>query len=106
MTGRERETRAEVPLVDVEVGAADAASVHPQEYFVRLDFRNINIAICELSRCVVNDCFHGVIIRCGWFLAFWKEALVSCDNKQNKQVCKILRGGEAFALENESALGS
>jgi hypothetical protein len=45
-------------VVDVEVCAADTASVNAKKNFVGLDFGNGNIPVLEFTRGVINNGFH------------------------------------------------
>ena len=59
VTGCERESRSEFAFVDMEICSADAASVNTQKNLVGLDFGDINIAVFEFARGVVNNGFHN-----------------------------------------------
>ena len=59
VTRGEGEPWSELAFVDVEVCAADTASVNAKKNFVGLDFWNSNIPILEFTRSIVNNGFHN-----------------------------------------------
>jgi hypothetical protein len=58
VTRRQGKPWAEFTFVDVEIGAADPASVNAEKDFVGLDFGNCDFAVCKFTRSVVNNGFH------------------------------------------------
>src|SRR5208283_1285865 len=58
VTGREGKPWSEFTFVDVEICAADTASVNAEKNFVGLDAWNSNIPVFEYTRGVVNNGFH------------------------------------------------
>ena len=57
---RDRLLRPVVPVVDVNVGAADGRSLHTNKYVVDPDLRVRYIVEPEAGLCILlNDCFHG-----------------------------------------------
>ena len=58
VTRRERKPWSEFTIVDVEICAADPASVNAEQDFVGLDSGNSNIPVCEFPRGIVNNGFH------------------------------------------------
>jgi hypothetical protein len=77
--------------VDVEICAADTASVNAEKNFVGLDFWNSNIPVFEFTRGVVNNGFHKEINERA---AFWWTnrgktcGRVWCENKQSQPIFK------------------
>jgi hypothetical protein len=68
VTRREGKSWSEFTLVDVEICAADTASVNAEKNFVGLDFWNSNIPVFEFTRGVVNNGFHKEINERATFL--------------------------------------
>ena len=62
MTRGQGKPRSEFPFVDVEIRAADPASVNTEKNFVGLDFGNRDIAVFEFTRRVVNNGFHRELV--------------------------------------------
>ena len=58
VAGRQGKPRTEFPVVDVEIRAADSASVNTEKDFVGLDFRKRDFAVFEFTWSVVNNGFH------------------------------------------------
>ncbi len=58
VTRDQGEPWSEFTVVNMEVCAADTASVNPQQDFIGLDFGQRDIAVFKLKRSVVNNGFH------------------------------------------------
>src|SRR4029077_2878106 len=54
----QRKTRGEIPFVNVQIGAAEAAGIDSNQNVVGFDLRFGHFLVFELPWCVVDDCFH------------------------------------------------